>query len=164
MGNESPVPGDELQYVEDVGLAFESHGLPRMMGRVLGWLLIADPPQQTFAEIAEALGASKGSISTATRGLIQTNLIERISIPGHRRDFYRLHAGGWSEVMQRETEGLDEMRRLAEEGLKILRDAPPERRRRLEEMRSLYAFFHREMPALIERWQAEFAEESARGT
>ena len=72
MSARADLPDDLLQYVEDVGLAFESFGGCRMMGRVLGWLLVADPPHQTFAEIADALGKSKGSISHATRALIGT--------------------------------------------------------------------------------------------
>ena len=155
MPARADVPDDLLQYVEDVGLAFESFGGSRMMGRVLGWLLVADPPHQTFAEIGDTLGKSKVSISHATRALIGTNLIERASIPGQRRDVYRIREGGWGEIMQARMQGLIRMRRLARRGLDLLEDAGPERKRNLEEMFSLYAFFEREMPALIERWRAE---------
>lgn len=154
------IPDDLLQYVEDVGLSFESLGLPRMMGRVLGWLLVADPPQQTFADITSVLGASKGSISNATRALIDANLIERASIPGERRDVYRIREGGWSEIMQRRMQSLVRMRLLARRGLDLLEDAAPERRRNLEEMHSLYAFFEREMPTMLKRWQSERADDS----
>jgi DNA-binding MarR family transcriptional regulator len=148
------------QYVEDVALAFEAMGLPRMMGRVFGWLLIADPPEQTFAELTEALGASKGSISTATRGLIQGKLIERASIPGQRRDIYRVRQGGWAEILRQRQSMTTQMRLLAERGLALLDDAAPERKKYLAEMHSLYAFFEREMPALIDRWEKEFFDET----
>lgn len=154
----SPVPPrDYLQFVEDVGLTFEEIGLPRMMGRVLGWLLIADPPHQSFDELADVLQASRGSISTSTRGLIQTGLVERVSFPGQRRAYYRLRENGWSAIMERRMSSMSVIRRLAERGLDLLSEEPEDRRRRLEEMRSLYAFFEREMPALIERWRKERA-------
>ncbi len=52
----------------------------RMAGRMLGWLLICDPPHQSMNAIADVLQASKGSISTMTRLLIQLDLIERTGI------------------------------------------------------------------------------------
>jgi DNA-binding transcriptional regulator GbsR (MarR family) len=43
-------------WVEETALLFEGLGLPRMAGRVLAWLLVADPPEQTLKEMGEALG------------------------------------------------------------------------------------------------------------
>lgn len=153
--NREFIPDELLQYAEDFGISFEAAGIPRMMGRVLGWLLIADPPHQTFSDIVNALGASKGSISNATRSLIEIKLIERTSIPGQRLDVYRVRRGGWSEIIQRRVQYLTEMRILAGRGLELLADAPPERSRHLEEMHSMYSVFEREVPVLIERWRAE---------
>jgi hypothetical protein len=59
-----------MQLVEDTGLHFESAGLPRMTGRVLGWLSICHPLQQAAAELAAASSASSGSISTTARSLV----------------------------------------------------------------------------------------------
>lgn len=49
-----------------------------MVGRALGWLLVCEPPEQSAAELAETLQASKGSISTATRVLLRLGFIERV--------------------------------------------------------------------------------------
>ena len=38
-------------------------GLPPVAGRMWAWLLVCDPPEQTAAQLAEAVGASRGSIS-----------------------------------------------------------------------------------------------------
>ena len=51
-------------------------GMTPMAGRMRGWLLICDPPEQTAAELADALQASRGAISGAAdpleRGLHPT--------------------------------------------------------------------------------------------
>ena len=39
---------EEKHFVEDISLYFEQMGLPRMAGRVLGVLLICDPPAQSL--------------------------------------------------------------------------------------------------------------------
>ena len=61
----------ESAFVEEMGQALAGYGMTPMAGRVWGWLLICDPPEQTAAELAEALGASRGAISGTARILEQ---------------------------------------------------------------------------------------------
>ena len=49
------VTDSERSFIEEVGVVFEQTGLPRMSGRLFGWLLIADPPYQSPAQLAESL-------------------------------------------------------------------------------------------------------------
>lgn len=149
---------EQQHFVEDVGMAFEQAGLPRMAGRILGWLLICDPPYQSPGELSEVLQASKGSISTMTQLLLQLGLIERLSLPGRRRDYFRIKPDSWSEIMKRRMILIATFRQLADRGLELLNGHTPEQRERLEAMRSLYAFFEREVPALFERWEREHKE------
>ena len=145
----------EQQFVEDVGIFFEQSGLPRMAGRILGWLLICDTPQQSTSELVEALKASKGSISTTTRLLIRIGLIERFSLPGIRHDYFRIKPGVWHHLIKESQVQTTAMRQLAERGLDLLKNKPPLNCQRLEEMRDVYTFFEREFPALLERWEQE---------
>ncbi len=147
------------RFVEDVGIFFEQSGLPRMAGRILGWLLICDTPQQSTNELVEALKASKGSISTITRLLIRIGLIERFSLPGIRHDYFRIKPGVWHQLIKESQVQTTAMRQLAERGLELLKDKPPLNRQQLEEMRNMYAFFEREYPALLERWEQKHKKE-----
>ncbi len=149
---------EEKHFVEEVGLSFEQSGLPRMAGRILGWLLIADPPHQSTRELAEALMASKGSISTMTRLLIRIGLIERLSLPGVRHDYFRLQPGAWHQMIKQSGDQITASRQLAERGLELVKDKNPLTRQWLEEMRDMNAFFEREFPALLKRWEQEHRE------
>lgn len=142
-----------LQFVEEIGLVFDRSGLTRMAGRILGWLLICDPPHQSMGEIAAVLRASKGSISSMTRFLIQVGLVERVSLPGERRDYFRIRSNAWVELMQAKMAEITHLRRLAEQGLELLDSDDPARRERLENMRDTYLFLEAEFPALLQRWQ-----------
>ncbi|GEM88092.1 GbsR/MarR family transcriptional regulator [Meiothermus granaticius] len=142
------------QYVEEFALRYESAGLPRTAGRILGWLMVCDPPEQSAAQLATELGASKASISTMTRMLAQFSLIERVSRRGSRQDFYRIRPGAWTELMKTRLAGLSAFRALADKGLKLMETAPPEQRLRLQEMRDLYTFFEGELAELIQRLEA----------
>ena len=153
----------ELQYVEEVALGFERQGLFRMAGRVLGWLLICDPPEQTFNQLAQVLQASKGSISAAMKFLVPAGLVERISRPGDRRDYYRCRPGAWAELARDQSRLYDEFRKLAQRGLELLGDAPAARWARLQDMHDFYAWLEREMPALWARWRREQQEREWKG-
>lgn len=144
------------QFAEEVGIAFEQTGLPRMAGRILGWLLVADPPHQSMEQLTTALKASKGSISTMTRLLIHHGLIERVSLPGVRHDYFRLCSDAWQHMIGRGLTGEIRMfRQLAERGLRLLSDKTPVTRTWLEEMLDVYAFLEKEFPALLDRWERE---------
>jgi len=134
---------------------FERVGFPRMSGRIFGWLLISEPPQQSTGELAEGLQASKGSISTMTRLLIQIGLIERVSLPGKRRDYFQIKPHAWSQMTKQRISQITTFRELAEKGLGILEGTSADHRERLQEMRDIHAFWERELPLLDKRWEQE---------
>jgi len=155
MSGEEKRRAEFRRFVEEVGLSFEEISVPRMAGRVLGWLLVCDPPQQSVTDLVDALQASKSSISTMTRLLIQLGLVERTTLPGDRRDYFHINAHVWHNTVKVRLAQITAFRQLAERGLKLIEDQSPEQRWRLAEMRDLYAFFEHEYPAMLERWETE---------
>jgi DNA-binding transcriptional regulator GbsR (MarR family) len=146
-------PIAEREFVEEFGIVMAQTGLPRMAGRILGWLLISDPSHQSSEQLVKGLEASKGSISSMTRFLIQVSLIERMSLPGIRRDYFRIRPDAWPNMIRRGLEDEIKMvRQLAERALGLLADKPPLTRQWLEEMCNVYNFLEREFPTLLERW------------
>ena len=87
------VPTLELQFAEEMGQFFEGGGLTRMAGRVWAMLLVMNEPYLSAADLRDALGASAGSISGATRSLLQLGLIERVNVRGERRDYFAPRRG-----------------------------------------------------------------------
>ncbi|MDH5695151.1 MAG: MarR family transcriptional regulator [Dehalococcoidia bacterium] len=145
----------QQQFVEEFGLFFEQAGLPRMAGRILGWLMLSNPPHQSIDELSEGLLASKGSISTMSRLLIQMGLLERIGLPGVRHDYFRIRPGALEHMLRQNAEQITILRQLAERGLELVEAEASETRHGLEEMRDMYTFFEREFGALVERWEQE---------
>jgi DNA-binding transcriptional regulator GbsR (MarR family) len=142
------------QFIEEVGLYFERVGLTRMEGRIIGWLLICDPPEQTMGDLVAALGASKSSVSVGLRTLTTLYLVEQVSIPGKRRDYYKASSDMWNRAFRARAHQLTELRQLAERGIALLGDEAPEQRLRLELMRDHNAFMEEEFVKLLDRWDA----------
>lgn len=156
---------EEQHFIEEVGLFFEQTGHPRMAGRILGRLLISVPPHQSTGDLADSLLASKGSISTMTRLLIQVGLIERVSLPGERRDYFRIKPNAWFQMTKQEFSRIAAFRDQVVRGLGILGDEGPGVRERLEELRDMCDFYEAELPGILDRWEqfrAQRKEESIR--
>lgn len=136
-----------MEFVEQMGGYFESNGLTRLSGRLLGWLLVCQPERQSSEELAAALDASSGGISTNARTLIQFGYIERLALAGDRRTYYRLRPNAFAAGERQRIRSMADLTVMAETGLRAMRGAPPESTRRLEEMRTLLSYMH---DALIE--------------
>ena len=152
------------QFVERMALICEKEGMPRIAGRIFGYLLATD---ETFSldDLSERLQASKASASTNARMLEQFGMIQRVSVLGDRRDFYRVQDDPW-EQMLRVAQGRwrDMVHVFAEARQRLPEPAGRERAAQAEEFHTLLI---RECDALFERWaemRAQEREAAARGT
>ena len=139
----------ESDFVEEMGQFLASIGMTPMAGRMWGWLLICDPPEQTAAEIAEALEASRGAISGTARILANAGLVRRTSRRGDRREYFSAPAEALDSMLASAGAIYREMRRIAEHGLAALADRPPEARARVQEFHDVMTFVEVEVPAMI---------------
>jgi hypothetical protein len=146
-------------YLERWGMLFELLGATRMMGKVLGWLLVCDPPEQTAAAISQAVSASAGSVSTTTRALVQSGMIERFGVPGERSAHFRVRSGMWGQLLKKRMGYLSSMSELVDEGLMLNPGEGDDSELRLREIGSYVAYVDRELPAFIARWEQIWEEE-----
>lgn len=156
-GSDSPplLSGDSealSQFIENMGLYFEDYGIPRIGGRILGLLLVARRPVSP-EEMSEVLQVSRSSISTNLRSLLMAGLVERVSLPGERSDYYVISEEAWERSLEMRLEGIQALREIAEEGLQGL-DAGHPARQRLEEMLSWAAMVEDAYRKLLEAWQS----------
>ena len=131
-------PG-EAEFVDRIGLFFEVTGGSRTMGRVYGWLLICDPPQQSLTALAATLSVSKASVSTVARQLQEGGLIERLPSPT-RQHHYRVTPGGFTTVLNVQLSRMGMGIEAADFGLSLLDDDLKEQRERLEDFRDFCHF------------------------
>jgi len=144
----------EITFADHVGRFYaRRYSFPPMVGRLLGYLSVCDPPDQTIAELSDALLASRSAISGAIKSLEAMHSVRRSRAAGERMDRVRI------DVSSQESLGLDsaeyqELVELTSEGLHLLDGAPVERRVILEEMNAYAEFLVERMPVLHEEWKA----------
>ncbi len=145
---------EEITFADHLGRFYaHRYAFPPMAGRVLGYLLVCDPRDQTIAELSEALLASRSAITGALTVLERIHAVRRSRAAGERSDRVR------TDLTSAEAQGFDiseyqELGDLAREGLEVLRDAPPERRAELLELAAFAEFLVEGTQALRREWEA----------
>jgi hypothetical protein len=148
------MPSDaEITFADHTGRFYaRRYAMAPMVGRLLGYLAVCDPREQSIAELAEALLASRSAIAGAVSTLESLGLIQRSRAAGERMDRVRIdmsspHATGFDLAEYREHG------ELAREGLRLLEDAPPERRAILLGWAAFADFLVERLPVLEQEWK-----------
>jgi len=138
-------------FAEAMGGFVLVEGTPRAVMRVLGWMVVCQPREQTAADIREGLGLSAGSVSAAVRTLSELGMLEHVTRPGDRRTFHRLREHGWEQALALHFRTLGELRRLADSAMDAAGGDADER---LLEMRDTYALMEDGVTSLLResRW------------
>jgi hypothetical protein len=158
------VPTDaELTFADHMGRYYaQRYAFPPMVGRLLGYLAVCDPAEQSIGELAEALLASRSAIAGAVKVLETIHAVRRTRVAGERMDRVRI------DLTSPRSLGLDiseyeELSELAREGLRVLEHATPERRALMEEVSAFADFLLEEIPRLQQAWEAQRAAAVAAG-
>jgi len=122
-------------------------------GRVLGYLTVCDPPQQTINELAGTLLASRSAITGAVRELEGFRAVRRTRAAGDRLDRVSLDPAAGLQPRGFTPAPYLEQAALAREALALLSDASPERRAVLEEAIAFYDFLAKRLPEVLAEWQ-----------
>jgi len=140
---------EEQQFIEAMGLYFERQGVPRIGGRILGLLLLAEEPV-ALGRIAELLRVSPASVSTNMRQFLAGGMAELASIPGDRRHYYVFSRGGWERRLQLAAASTEALSRLCQQALEQPRLGG---KAHLREAMDFCDFFRAELAGAAERWR-----------
>jgi DNA-binding MarR family transcriptional regulator len=148
--------GELRAWVENVATYFTQHyGIPPIRGRVMGWLMICEPAEQSAADIAEAIQASRASLSGALQVLTASGLVQASTRPGvGRTTYYRITDDAWAAILRQRFAGLASFLTITEQGLRLFPADSPARGRVLA-AHGLFSWLQREIEPLWERWDAE---------
>lgn len=115
-----------LRWVERVAtFCVEEWALPPITGRILGLLMICDPPERSAGQIAETIQASRASLTSNMRFLTTIGLIRKVRVPGDRTTYYRIEDDAWQKVIQRKLDSLGAFGEIADEGLELAGGSGP---------------------------------------
>jgi DNA-binding MarR family transcriptional regulator len=144
----------QITFADHMGRFYARRfSFPPMVGRLIGYLAVCDPPNPTIGELAEALLASRSAIAGAVKTLETIHVVRRSRVAGERMDRVRIDLTS-QQSMGMDVSEYEEMRELAREGLEVLSGAPVERRAALLEMSAFADFLVEQIPKLEQAWEA----------
>src|ERR1700760_1633457 len=109
---------EEITFADHLGRFYANrYGFPPMVGRVLGYLLVCEPRDQSIAELSDALLASRSAVTGASDVLERLHAIQRSRAAGERMDRVRVD---FSSAQSRgfDVTEYEELGDLAREGIK----------------------------------------------
>ena len=142
------------RFIESMGMYFESLGIPRIGGRILGLLMIAHEPL-TADDIAKILKVSLASISTNMRALIVSGMIEKTSVLHHRNTYFVFSEAALERRMMAGIQGAVLFKKVAEQGLAAL-PAKDSARTRMERSIEWSDLLVESFEKAITKWHARY--------
>lgn len=147
---------DQHDFIEHMGRWWETGTGSRTAGRILGWLMICEPPHRSGNQLAEELDVSRGSVSTQIRLLESLNFVERLTFPGDRARYYQMKPDVWIEVMASEMEHLERMEAILAAGARVV---PAERPERLTDIGVVAGYLMEIWPGVMDDLKAQLKKE-----
>jgi DNA-binding MarR family transcriptional regulator len=148
------MPSDgEITFADHAGRFYaRRYGMAPMVGRLVGYLAVCDPPEQSMTELADALLASRSAIAGAVNVLESLGIIRRTRAAGERMDRVCIDLSS-PRALGFDLSEYQEQAELAREGLEMLAGTPPERRAVLLEWAALADFLVARLPVWEEEWR-----------
>lgn len=141
------------EFIEKFAAVLVTAGFPPMPARVFVALLVTDSGRLSSAELTGLLEISPAAVSGAVRYLAGLGLVHRERVPGSRREYYRMPADIWHQVMLLRVQVLVRWTALLNEGIDLVGTDTPAGRR-MTGHAAYFGFLATEMPAVLARWDA----------
>ncbi len=148
------ITSSQRELVEQIGVMHEQHGLPRAESRVISLLLVSDRLELTFDEIRDTLQLSKSAVSNAINSLLNAQRITYVTKPGDRKRYFTNNIRNWEKDLSSGMNKMLDIITIMREVLKQRTSETPEFNEAIHRFIEFIEYMNREMPLLLERWQA----------
>lgn len=126
------------RFIEQMGLVAQGDGVARIAGRLFGYFIVHGGPV-SFAVLAEALQVSRASVSTNARTLVSIGMIERVTRPGDRQDYYQLAESPFLRMIETYLTRMRKMQEILQQADQSIPPHMTATHRRLGQMSDFYS-------------------------
>lgn len=142
-------------FIHDYGEGYQRFGFPKLMGRIIG-LLLFEGKALSLDEITEELNVSKGPVSQITNRLKEHSLIERVWVPGSRKDYYKAEKEIFGNAFHNRKSLQKRNLLLAQKYTDLLKDFPENDiaafRENMAEMEAFYTLMMKHYQNFLDEW------------
>jgi DNA-binding transcriptional regulator GbsR (MarR family) len=143
----------EEELIQEFGNLYETYGLKRLEGLIVGLLLTQEEPV-SLDDMVQLLNHSKGPISVAVRRLDDIGLIKKVNGPVNRRNYYAAHPDLFYNNFKFNMETVRKNREIAERFLeRIGEEEDGGREETIENLKHMQLFYRH-----MENFYQDFSE------
>lgn len=139
--------------IERIGVALERAEFQPATGRVLGYLMVSEPPRKTFEEIQNGLNMSKSAVSTALNTLQLKNLVKYSTKPGDRKRYFQADYNGWYSLIKEKFTNVLYIDKMFSSTLTQRSGKDIESDNDIQEIIDFLLFIQNEMKSAIAKWE-----------
>lgn len=147
--------------VADFAEGYSNFGLNPLMGRIVGLLIISKDPQ-SLDDIVDQLEMSKGPISQICRRLKEGGLIEKVWVPGDRKDYYQAADDIFGKAYANQINKMQNNIEIAEKYLTQAQSMDSEDadyiKRQMKIMKAFYELMDEYNQKFVEAWEEKHKE------
>lgn len=140
-----------LEFVDKLGAFYESTGIPRISGRIVGLLLILETPVSP-EDISRILSVSRSSISTSLSLLKAYKFAEEIRLPGDRKEYFKYSDNALENLLKMKLTQYDPFRNILAEGVIKLKNRSLSENK-INDLLSYMKLEESYITALLEEWK-----------
>jgi len=107
------------EKVEGLGVLMEKFGRTPIEGRVISYLLLAEPSYRSFDDIVEFIQAGKSSVSNALTMFQKEGTVSYRTFSGDRKRYFMINAEGWKKSFEDSVTNLTALNVMLEDVLKF---------------------------------------------
>ncbi|MCC5927069.1 MAG: MarR family transcriptional regulator [Bacteroidetes bacterium] len=152
----------ENEIINEFAQAYAALGHSSLMGKIVALLIISRKPM-SLDEISERLEMSKGPVSQISRRLKDHKLIEKVWIPGDRKDYYRAVDDIFGQAFLNYSRSMMQNRQIAEKYLDATTGSADEDiqylNERMHEMQAFYIMMSTFNHDFIAKWREKRLQE-----
>src|SRR6478736_3331492 len=146
--------GQLSEKVEKIGIMIEQMGHAPVPGRIVAYLMLSEPPYRDFYEIQAFLKASKSSISTALKQLMQADVVSYITFSGNRRRYFQINTQGLFNLIKQQFKQGEIINNMISETLQHRKHSEFQRfNRELKEVIDFSTYIHKGIDKLVANWK-----------
>lgn len=146
------------QLINAYSEAYQNLGYSSLMGKIVALMLTTSEPM-SLDEISENLQMSKGPISQISRKLKDHHLIEKVWVPGERKDFYQASDDIFGQAFANYARSMKRNKQIADQFIDMLENMEmhDEDTRhltaRMQEMSAFYEAMDQHNKKFLDEWQ-----------
>jgi DNA-binding transcriptional regulator GbsR (MarR family) len=143
------------ECIEKFGVYYKKTGHQPMVGRLMAYLMLAEPPHKTFEEIVEFLISSKSAVSNTLNMLMYMGIVDYVKFSGDRKRYFRLNQNAWNTMFEAQIQEFSNLRGLVQEILNLRSEKFPELNREIRDFYSLLEVYEEEFPGILNKWKQQ---------